>query len=36
MQKNREGPGERAVYVMYYWQGKDSKAVFNFFKKKKI
>jgi len=27
MQKNREGPGERAVYIMYYWQGKHSRAV---------
>jgi len=26
MQKNREGPGQRAVYVMYYWLGKHCKA----------
>ena len=25
MQKNREGPGQRAVYVMYYWLGKHCK-----------
>jgi len=25
MQKNREGPGERSMHVMYYWLGKDCK-----------
>eukprot|EP00160_Parvularia_atlantis_P018659 Unigene7012_Nuclearia_a/m.21477 Unigene7012_Nuclearia_a/g.21477 ORF Unigene7012_Nuclearia_a/g.21477 Unigene7012_Nuclearia_a/m.21477 type:complete len:434 (+) Unigene7012_Nuclearia_a:433-1734(+) len=24
-QKNREGPGERLVYVMYFWLGRDGK-----------
>lgn len=26
-QKNREGPGERLVYVMYFWLGRDAPIV---------